>query len=74
VEQTPGPVVVARVVQALMEAQAAQAGIHLLRLQVPLPAVAVEPAFLPISLVAQAQQVVLSLPYLMEHKNGLCYR
>jgi hypothetical protein len=69
VAEMPGPVV-----QALMEEQEAQAGIALRRLQALLLAVAEEPAFLPSSLVAQAQQAVLLLPYLMEHKNGLCYR
>jgi hypothetical protein len=68
-------VVMARVAApVLMGAQEAQAGIALLRLQALLPEVAVEPAFLPISLVAQAQQAVLLLPYLMEHKNELCCR
>jgi hypothetical protein len=57
----------------LLVAQAAQA----VRLEEPqellLVALAAEAAY-PQQPVAQAQQVVLSLPYLMEHKNGLCYR
>ena len=60
--------------QVPMVAQAAQEDIFLLRLQERPQAEAEAVAFLLTCSAALAQQAVLSLPYLMEHKNGLCYR